>query len=164
MKTFLILFVTLYISATNAQSDTLNYNKIKINDRVNLEQSSEQVIADLGSSTERKPYYNEVEDVTMEQITIKGSKFYFLDNKMDDFEIISPFFFVYNSRIKVGNSIDSIKDVFPKSYLLKKESGNNGFINVQIFRDDIGLMDLYLLVTFDVNTKLINGISMWSPD
>lgn len=147
----------------SAQSDTLNFNKIKINDLVSLEQSSEQVFSNLGIPKERKPYFNEIEDITMEQVTIRGSNFYFLDNKLDSFEITSSFFFVYNPSIRIGNSINSLKDIFPKSFLFKREVNSKGFMDIQLYSDDIGLMDLYLLITFDVNTKLITEISLWSP-
>ncbi|RSK41775.1 hypothetical protein [Mangrovimonas spongiae] len=139
---FIIPMLFFFAISCKAQNNSISKNQATINDHIVFKASSNFLIENFGQPESIESYFFETEDSSGEIYHYLGASFYLLDDKIDSFEIDSNLYNFTSNSISVGDSIDSIQNIYPFSY----SNRENGEIIIT-FTD----ADYFISIHYDAN-------------
>jgi hypothetical protein len=131
------------------ERDTIEANRLSING-LKIGDSKEKLLKILGKSPKIREVNNEFQNSKFVNFVYENSNFSFEDNEFVAFEIKDSSFILDTLSIQIGQSIDSIKTIFPNSY--RNYEDIDGIININVFVKDL---DQHLVFRF-IDKKLIS--------
>lgn len=164
MKTNLnIIAFLLYFISFSQESNSIKYSNINING-ISINQSKNFVISNLNLIDSGTIYLDEIANEENTIFTLVNnindikSEFYFNSDSLTNFDLLDSSFYLNNSNLKVGNTINSIQSIFPISYNSKSVINGVGFITVDILMEDNTLSDEKLIINYNSSTNIISSI------
>jgi hypothetical protein len=164
MKTNLnIIAFLLYFISFSQESNSIKYSNINING-ISINQSKNFVISNLNLIDSGTIYLDEIANEENTIFTLVNnindikSEFYFNSDSLTNFDLLDSSFYLNNSNLKVGNTINSIQSIFPISYNSKSVINGVGFITVDILMEDNTLSDEKLIINYNSSTNTISSI------
>lgn len=164
MKTNLnIIAFLLYFISFSQESNSIKYSNINING-ISINQSKNFVISNLNLIDSGTIYLDEIANEENTIFTLVNnindikSEFYFNSDSLTNFDLLDSSFYLNNSNLKVGNTINSIQSIFPISYNNKSVINGVGFITVDILMEDNTLSDEKLIINYNSSTNIISSI------
>jgi hypothetical protein len=147
MKNIVLIFSLLTISYNCKAQDrnTINSNELTINGVNYLGENISFVTQNLGQPFIIEDYYFEMDDVMSKKYNYKGILFYFVNNKVNSFEITGNSYSFTNNNIKVGDNIEILSSIFPLSFTNKRSD------SIGLLFDD---MDNYVTIFFNTNNQI----------
>jgi hypothetical protein len=165
MKTNLnIIAFLLYFISFSQESNSIKYSNINING-ISINQSKNFVISNLNLIDSGTIYLDEIANEENTIFTLVNnindikSEFYFNSDSLTNFDLLDSSFYLNNSNLKVGNTINSIQSIFPISYNSKSVINGVGFITVDILMEDNTLSDEKLIINYNSSTNIISSIN-----
>lgn len=129
MKKNLLLIALLCVSySVNAQSPkTDNFDgDIVINNQIRLGDTIQEVVQAFGQPDSVASEYWDIPEVTATYYYYaNGAEFYFVHQKLDSFLLKKSSYILSldSMQLRVGNSIHSLQNIFPKSYSNRSANG-----------------------------------------
>jgi len=152
--TFLISFVFITCKGQNNHLNHVTHDKVKFNNLFDYDTNPSMVKSKIGNPISIKSEYDEMQDTDAIVYEYDGLKIYFINNIIYDFVITKNTYslFIDGLEVKVGDSINVIKNKFPKSY------------NERILNEGTGIVlsdwdsAIMFYLSNDVITKIENKI------
>lgn len=110
----------------------------------------------FGLPLEKKIMYSEIDETNMDHLVYNGLDVWFINNNFESLSLNSKNYcliFLNGIEIKVGDDVSSIINLFPKSWLNKRDD----LIFVGL-KDKVRISDMNLIFELDLTTNLISGI------
>lgn len=152
-KVILIIYLTIVSANCKAQNNTIHSSEITINGTQFFGKEASLVTQHFGQPNTIEDYYFEMDDVMSQKYKYNGVLFYTVNSKVDSFEITGSNYTFTSNNIKVGDNTSTLQSIYPLSYANK----NNGRLALP-FED----MDLFIVISFNNSTGLINKIAIHS--
>lgn len=151
------------IQLTNNGIDFVDLNEFDINilgsqmvSTNTLKLNRTDLLQKFGLPLEQLIMYSEIDETNMDHLVYNGLEVWFINDKLESLSVNSANYcltFLNGNIFKVGDDVSSIINIYPKSWLNKRDG--------QVFvglKDHIGSVDMNLLFEYDTNTNLISGI------
>ncbi len=145
----IIIILTLIISFSCKSQNVVDSNTLTINGVNILGKDKSILISNFGQPNNIEKSVSEMDEKDMYYYKYNGTKFVVIDNIIDTFQISNSNFLFTSNKIKVGNNINTLKDIFPISY---NEIGSK-HLSLQI-KDN----DMYVSIHYDDITRQIRLI------
>ena len=144
-------------------NDTIAYDKIKVRSLnasdLQLLDSVNLIVNIFGAADSIYNYYYEIDSKYAQVYQYRGARFYFLDGKLDSYEIRDNSFLVGNASVgpyfTVGDNISKLTPYIP-NYLANKKDG-------RIFATITGIpREMFIYIEYNLLTEKIITISIRS--
>ncbi len=112
----IIIILTLIISFSCKSQNVVDSNTLTINGVNILGKDKSILISNFGQPNNIEKSVSEMDEKDMYYYKYNGTKFVVIDNIIDTFQISNSNFLFTSNKIKVGNNINTLKDIFPISY------------------------------------------------
>jgi hypothetical protein len=125
-KFTLLLLLGIISSSVIAQTKNsrISSEEITLDGHKFFEMSVEDAIQAFGQPLSIEDYYYETEDLYAKKVEYEGARLFFVDNRGDGFTITGPDIAVTKHKIRVGQSVLSLLDIYPHSHKYRKSNTN----------------------------------------
>lgn len=123
MKNTVLLTVLLAINfCSTAQNSLLSKDKITLNGFKIFVLNIESLIENFGQPLSEEDFFFEMSNKQGKKIFYENLLVYVMNDKIKSFEISGSQYLLTEYGIKIGDNLNILKELFPKSYDNKKES------------------------------------------
>jgi hypothetical protein len=157
MKKIILIIILVTSNNFYSQNNSILNNQLKINN-ILLGLPENILIDNFGIIEPPIDYFNELTNETYLEYSINNNKFYFNENTLIDFSLNNSQFYFMSPSIKVGNSILLMSNLYPLSYNNREVVDNLGFITIDIKLNDGSNSDVFIVITYNPQTKIITSI------
>ena len=153
MKKIIILTIVLLLNINcNSQNDIIGASSLTINNLTVLDKEKSFLLQNFGQPLSIEQEYLEMDNINAEKYLYSGILFYLVENKVYSFQILNNTYSITAHKIKIGDNINILQNIYPISYSNKK----NGLIAINI----IGY-DRYIGIRYNSN-NIIQKILLYN--
>ncbi|MAD97580.1 MAG: hypothetical protein CMB99_09675 [Flavobacteriaceae bacterium] len=153
MRIGISLLLFLATMNTWSQSSDIKKKQITINGIEVLGVQKAVLISHFGKPITTNDFYFEMNDENGKIYIYEGAKFFIQNDLIDSFEVTDQKFELTNHKIRIGDKISTLADVFPDCYLNRKNSG------LQL---EISEADLYVVISYGSIDEKITKFAIYN--
>jgi hypothetical protein len=161
---FSIINTLLFADVSAIESTKFVFGKTGSEQVVSGQASYTQLSSFFGKAYKKEKLYNEIDENYYYKYSHEGATFNVNGNKVEDFEIRSPKYYVGEpgKMIKVGDSLASLSIKYPASYK-EREGGSIIIYFTGLTGGKVWISDSYLLIRYNARTSKITMINLRGP-